>query len=141
MKIGLALPHLGPDATKVNIIKLAVDAEKEGFDSLWVAERLLWPLKPQTPYVATPDGSLPTFYQNVFDPIETLTFIAAHTNKIALGTSVIDMLFHNPVVLARRFATLDVLSEEGLSADLVLAGLKTSIRLLTFHLKIEVKGQ
>jgi hypothetical protein len=30
MKIGLALPHLGPDATKVNIIKLAVDAEKEG---------------------------------------------------------------------------------------------------------------
>src|ERR671919_2050410 len=111
MKIGLALPHLGPDATKENIIKLAVDAENEGFDSLWVAERLLWPLKPQTPYVATPDGSLPTFYQNVFDPIETLTFVAAHTNKIALGTSVIDMLFHNPVVLARRFATLDVLSE------------------------------
>ena len=111
MKIGLALPHLGPDATKGNIIKLAVDAEKEGFDSLWVAERLLWPLKPQTPYVATPDGSLPTFYQNVFDPIETLSFVAAHTNKIALGTSVIDMLFHNPVVLARRFATLDVLSE------------------------------
>src|SRR5215207_7017800 len=111
MKIGLALPHLGPDATKVNIIKLAVDAEKEGFDSLWVAERLLWPLKPQTPYVATSDGSLPTFYQNVFDPIETLTYVAAHTNKIALGTSVIDMLFHNPAVLARRFATLDVLSE------------------------------
>src|SRR5918996_1695038 len=110
MKIGLALPHLGPDATKENIIKLAVDAENEGFDSLWVAERLLWPLKPQTPYVATPDGSLPTFYQNVFDPIETLTFVAAHTNKIALGTSVIDMLFHNPVVLARRFATLDVFS-------------------------------
>ena len=29
MKIGLALPHLGPDATKENIIKLTVDAEKE----------------------------------------------------------------------------------------------------------------
>jgi alkanesulfonate monooxygenase SsuD/methylene tetrahydromethanopterin reductase-like flavin-dependent oxidoreductase (luciferase family) len=37
--------------------------------------------------------------------------LAANTNKIALGTSVIDMLFHNPVVSARRFATLDVLSE------------------------------
>ena len=37
--------------------------------------------------------------------------MAANTNKIVLGTSVIDMLFHNPVVLARRFATLDVLSE------------------------------
>ena len=111
MKIGLALPHLGPDATKENIIKLAVDAEKEGSDSLWVAERLIWPLKPQTPYGLTPHGSLPTFYQNVFDPIETLTFVAANTNKIALGTSVIDMLFYNPVILARKFATLDVLSE------------------------------
>src|SRR3712207_2271635 len=45
------------------------------------------------------------------DPLETLTFAAANTNKISLGTAVIDMLFHNPVILARRFATLDVLSE------------------------------
>ena len=111
MKIGLALPHLGPEATKENILQIAVDAEKEGLDSLWVAERLLWPLNPQTPYPASPAGSLPTFYQNVFDPLGTLTFVAAHTNKIALGTSVIDMLFHNPIILARRFATLDVLSE------------------------------
>ena len=111
MKIGLALPHLGPEATKENILQIAVDAEKEGIDSLWVAERLLWPLNPRTPYPASPDGSLPTFYQNVFDPLGTLTFVAAHTNKIALGTSVIDMLFHNPIILARRFATLDVLSK------------------------------
>ena len=98
MKIGLALPHLGPDATRENIVKLAVDAEKEGFDSLWVAERLLWPLKPQTPYIATPDGSLPTFYQNVFDPLETLTFVAAHTNKISLGTCVIVFVVYSAVV-------------------------------------------
>lgn len=37
--------------------------------------------------------------------------LATNTNKIALGTSIIDVLFHNPVVLARRFATLDILSE------------------------------
>src|SRR5437016_2715821 len=111
MKIGLALPHLGPEATKENILQIAVDAEKEGLDSLWVAERLLWPLNPQTPYPASQDGSLPTFYQNVFDPLGTLMYVAAHTNKIALGTSVIDMLFHNPIILARRFATLDVLSK------------------------------
>jgi alkanesulfonate monooxygenase SsuD/methylene tetrahydromethanopterin reductase-like flavin-dependent oxidoreductase (luciferase family) len=72
----------------------------------WVAERLLWPLNPQTPYPATSDDSLPTFYQNVFDPIETLTFVAANTSKIFLGTSVIDMLFHNLVILARRFARI-----------------------------------
>ena len=65
MKIGLTLPHLGSKARRENIIRLAVDAETEGIDSLWVADRLLWPLNPQTPYQPTPDGSLPTFYQNV----------------------------------------------------------------------------
>jgi alkanesulfonate monooxygenase SsuD/methylene tetrahydromethanopterin reductase-like flavin-dependent oxidoreductase (luciferase family) len=53
MKIGITLPHLGPNATKENILKIALDAEKEGFDSIWVAERLLWPLKPRTPYPIT----------------------------------------------------------------------------------------
>jgi len=111
LKIGITLPQAGQQATRENVIQIANLAEKEGFDSLWVFERLLWPLDPQTPYPATPDGSLPIEYQIMLDPLETLTYVAANTNKIALGTSVIDMLFHNPVVLARRFATLDVLSE------------------------------
>lgn len=70
--------------------------------------RLLWPINPQTPYPATPDGSLPNEYQIILDPLETLTYVAAKTNKIALGTSVMDILFHSPVILARRFATLDL---------------------------------
>lgn len=111
MKVGLVLPHAGQQATRENVIQMAKNAESEGFDSLWVFERLLWPINPQTPYVATPDGSLPIEYQIMLDPLETLTYVAANTNKIALGTSVIDMLFHNPVILARRFATLDILSE------------------------------
>ncbi len=110
MKVGITLPQAGEQSTKENIVRTAKTAEDEGFDSLWVFERLLWPISPQTPYVATPDGSLPVEYQRVFDPLETLTFLAAKTNKITLGTSVIDILFHNPVMLARRFATLDVLS-------------------------------
>jgi probable F420-dependent oxidoreductase len=110
LKVGITLPQAGEQSTTANIIRTAKTAEDEGFDSLWVFERLLWPISPQTPYVATPDGSLPVEYQRVFDPLETLTFVAAKTNKITLGTSVIDILFHNPVVLARRFATLDVLS-------------------------------
>jgi probable F420-dependent oxidoreductase len=111
LKIGITLPQAGQQATRGNVIQMANLAEKEGFDSLWAFERLLWPINPQTPYPATPDGSLPIQYQIMLDPLEILTYVAANTNKIALGTSVIDMLFHNPVVLARRFATLDVLSE------------------------------
>lgn len=111
MKVGLFLPQLGEQATKENVVKLAVGAEKEGFDSLWVLERLLWPIDPQVPYPVTPDGSLPVQYKNVLDNINLLTFVAAKTEKILLGTSVVDMLFHTPVILAKRFATLDVLSE------------------------------
>lgn len=110
MKAGMLLPQLGDTVTRDNVIYIAKEAEKEGLDSVWVLERLLWPLKPQTPYVATPDGTLPVEYQNVLDPLETLTYLAGITDKISLGTCIIDMLFHNPVVLARRFATLDILS-------------------------------
>jgi probable F420-dependent oxidoreductase len=110
MKAGMLLPHLGDSVTRDNVIYIAKEAEKEGLDSVWVLERLLWPLKPQTPYIATPDGTLPVEYQNVLEPLETLTYLAGITDKISLGTCIIDMLFHNPVVLARRFATLDILS-------------------------------
>lgn len=106
----MMLPHIGTSATRENVLYAAKEAEKEGLDSVWALERLLWPLKPQTPYIASPDGSLPVEYQNVLDPLETLTYLAGNTERISLGTSIIDMLFHNPVVLARRFATLDVLS-------------------------------
>jgi probable F420-dependent oxidoreductase len=112
MKIGLRLPQTGKDhATKENIVHLAKAAENAGLDSLWVLERLVWPINPQNPYPGTKDGRFPDDWQYILDPIETLVFAAANTKKIALGTSVIDLLFHNPVILARRFATLDVLSE------------------------------
>ena len=118
MKAGILLPQTGESATRENVLYIAKEAENEGLDSLWVFERLLWPIKPKTPYVATPDGVLPIQYQNVLDPLETLTYLAGNTNQISLGTCLIDMLFHNPVVLAKRFATLDVLSEGRVIAGL-----------------------
>ncbi|MDQ4012493.1 MAG: LLM class F420-dependent oxidoreductase [Thermoproteota archaeon] len=112
MQVGLRLPQTGRNqASKGSIVYLAKQAENAGFNSLWVLERLLWPINPQNPYPGSADGKFPEDWQYIFDPLETLTFVAAITNKIALGTSVIDMLFHNPVILAKRFATLDVFSD------------------------------
>jgi alkanesulfonate monooxygenase SsuD/methylene tetrahydromethanopterin reductase-like flavin-dependent oxidoreductase (luciferase family) len=51
--------------------------------------------------------------------LTTLTYVAANTERISLGTTVLNMLFHNPVVLAKRFATLDALSD----GRVVIAGL------------------
>lgn len=120
MKLGLGLPQFGELGTPENIAKLARFAEDENFDSLWVIERQLWPVNPQTKYPPTPDGSFPIVYQKSLDPIETLTFVAAITERIRLGTGAVDMLYQNPTILAKRLATLDVLSKGRLMVGLAL---------------------
>jgi probable F420-dependent oxidoreductase len=110
MRLGFCLPQNGPIAGKEALLTVAERAETLGFESLWVSERLLWPVVPKTPYPASPDGRLPEQAKLQLDPLETLTFVAARTRRARLGTSVINLPFHNPLVLARRFATLDVLS-------------------------------
>lgn len=118
MRVGFALGNIGPIGTADNIVKIAQQAEALRYDSLWTVERLLWPVKPQSPYLGTADGSLPVEYKHVLDPLEALTFVAAHTKKIALGTSVLDMPYYNPVMLARRLSTLDLLSDGRLRVGL-----------------------
>jgi len=110
MRLGFNIPNLGPAASAENIARVAQRAEALGYDTVWVTERLLWPINPQTPYAGSPDGSLPEPYQHCLDPLDSLTHAAAHTSRIGLGTSVLDMPYYNPVLLARRLTTLDVLS-------------------------------
>ncbi len=102
---------MGSIASADNITKAAHFAESENFDSVWVIDRILWPAEPQTPYPPSPDGSWPEVYQTVFDPISTLTYVAAITEKITLATGIIDMLYQNPLILANRLAALDNLSK------------------------------
>lgn len=109
MRIGLALPNVSRMGTRTNILTIAREAEKLGFDSLWVTERLLYPIQPRQAYAgrmaAWPEG-----FKSVLDPLDTLIFAAAVTEKIRLGTSLLDFPFYNPARLAKRIATLDVLS-------------------------------
>jgi probable F420-dependent oxidoreductase len=110
MRVGCVLPTLGPLGGPDALIRAAERAEALDYHSLWVADRLLYPLAPRTPYPATADGVLPEYFKRCMDPVEALTFVAGHTRRITLGTSVLNMPFYHPVVLARRLATLDVLS-------------------------------
>jgi probable F420-dependent oxidoreductase len=110
MRTGLVLPNMGTGAGPEEIVRAARQAEELGYANLWVAERLLYPVAPRSPYPVTPDGSLPPFYKHAFTPLETLTYVAAHTRRIGLGASVLLMPLHNPVMVARQIATLDVLS-------------------------------
>jgi probable F420-dependent oxidoreductase len=109
MRFGFALPQIGSQAGPDALVRVAKRAEVLGFDSLWVLDRILWPVDPRAPYPIG-DGSLPLQYKHVLDPVETLTFAAAHTSRILLATGVLNLPWYNPVLLARRLTTLDIFS-------------------------------
>lgn len=107
MKIGINLPQMGPDASPAALVHLAQEAERLDFASVWVGERLL---RPRSFVAYGGGGAIPESQKNAFEPLETLTYVAARTEKIILGTSVINAFFQTPIILARRFTTLDQFS-------------------------------
>lgn len=111
MRLGFFLPTLGPAAGPDAMTDIARRAEERGFDSLWVTERTLWPLEPQVPYVATADGSLPEAFRSNLDPVASLAYIAGQTSRISIGTSVLNLPWYNPVLLARALTTVDIVSK------------------------------
>ena len=110
MKLGLTLPSAGSGASPESIAAVAEEAERIGLASVWTFERLMNPVNGAIPIGGGDAVPLPDSYGSVYDPIETLAYLAARTRTIALGTCVIDALLHSPIVLARRLATLDRLS-------------------------------
>ncbi|QUQ63740.1 LLM class F420-dependent oxidoreductase [Kutzneria sp. CA-103260] len=118
MKFGLALPHLGEQATTENIRDFALYAERNGWDSLWTGDRLLYPVNPRTPYPANADGRLSPAAKRVFEHLTVLAYVAAITDRVRLGVSVLNLPFYNPVVLGRRLATLDQLSHGRLTVGI-----------------------
>ena len=113
-RVGVGVPSFGPRADPEAIVTIATAAERLGFDSVWTFERLLLPVMAD----GTNPYGLPDHNGSVYDPLETLTWVAAHTRRIGLGTLVMDPLFQSPVVLARRLATLDRLSGGRLMAGI-----------------------
>jgi probable F420-dependent oxidoreductase len=109
MELGISLPTSGALASPTNIAAVAKEVERLGYDSLWTYERLLRPIEPVAQF-GGPPTPVPEGYRLVFEPLETLSYVSALTSRIRLGTSIIDALFHPPVVLARRFATIDQFS-------------------------------
>ncbi len=117
MRLGFTAPLFGPDAGPDALQAVARQAEDLGYDSIWVSERLLYPVNPQVPYPATADGLLPLAYRRSLDPLAILAYLAAATSRVRLGTF-INLPFHNPVLLARELGTIDVLSDGRLDVGL-----------------------
>ena len=98
MRFGIHLPHAGERATPALIRRFAIEAEASGLDDIWVSEHIILP-RTQFP------RPLP-FYE----PVLTLTWVAAVTERVKLGTSVLVLPMRHPVPLAKELATLQNLS-------------------------------
>ncbi len=118
MKLGLSLPTAGAEVSAETIATMAESAERIGLASVWTFERLMYPVGGAIPIGGSDPMPLPDGYGSVWDPIETLAYVAARTRTITLGTSVVDAVLHSPIVLARRLATLDRLCGGRLIAGL-----------------------
>src|SRR5438552_7288190 len=100
MRIGFSLLNNwgieDPDA----IVGLGVRAEELGFDSVWAHDHVF-----NVAHVFDRIGGRP-----YYDPLTVLSFVAARTRRIRLGTSVLVLPYHNPIRLAKTTATLDAMS-------------------------------
>ena len=101
MQFGIMLPHYRHVASTENIKKVSQEAEKMGFASLWITDRT----------IIFPGEDEDKFGVNFYDPFATLSYVAAITDNILLGESVIVVPYRNPFMLARMTATIDVLSK------------------------------
>jgi probable F420-dependent oxidoreductase len=100
MKFGFSLSNNQGIEDVQSIIRLATRAEALGFDSVWASDHVF-----NVSYVYERIGDRP-----YYDPLTILSYIAAVTTRIGLGTSVLVLPYHHPMRLAKAAATLDVLS-------------------------------
>ena len=100
MPVGIHLPQIGRKAGPEAIRRAAVQAEELGFADAWSSEHIIVPK--DAPY---PPSAI--FY----DPILTLTWAAAYTTRVGLGTSVPVLPMRHPLPLAKELATLQNLSQ------------------------------
>jgi len=111
MRFGVIFANVGPFSTPEGAKTIATAAEGTGFDSLWTVEHVLVPADYESTYPYDPSGRMPGGERtDIPDPLVWLSYVAAVTDTIALGTGILIVPQRSPAVMAKEIATLDVLS-------------------------------
>jgi len=113
VRIGVSLPNVGLDHGKEMVLPVAQAAERLGFDSVWAAHHVTLPYERDSKYPYGHSGTEVAMSPGMqwLDPLVTLSMVAAVTDRVRLGTSVLVLPYRNPVNLAAEAAALDVLSD------------------------------
>ena len=111
VKIGIAFANIARFGTGEGAAEFASAAEAAGVESLWTVEHVIFPSGYRSAYPYDDSGRMPmTPDTPLTDPLIWLTWVAAQTSTIRLGTGILILPERNPVVLAKEVATLDALS-------------------------------
>ena len=111
MEWGVHLPQLGRTANREALVRFARRAEAPGCHSGWVSDHIAWPEAIASKYPYTEDGTFaPPPDMRWLDAFGTLFFVAACTERLRLGTTVLVLGYRPPVLTAKAVASLDLLS-------------------------------
>lgn len=123
LSIGLFAMNMDACSYPATAARVAHAAEAAGFESLWAGEHVVLP-DPRVPASMMDPGD------RILDPVVALTFLAARTSRIRLGTGIIILPQRNPLVLAKELASLDVLSDGRLVIGIGVGYLEPEFRAL-----------
>jgi len=111
MKYGFSMVMGGRDATPDTFVAMAERAEALELDSLWLSSHVVIPPQVKSGFVLVPGRKHPPhWHEGYWEPFMALSFVAARTTRIALGTSVTVLPMHNPFEVAKQVAEVDQLS-------------------------------
>jgi probable F420-dependent oxidoreductase len=114
MKFGVLAGNFGTFGEEPGVdacITVAEEAERLGFDSVWVHDHVIMPSDVVSRYPYNATGASPfRVDQFIYDPITVMAAIAARTSRVQIGTSVLVVPYRNPLVLAKELATIDRIS-------------------------------
>lgn len=112
MQIGLFLPTASPFADPDWLRTIGTEVESRGIDTVWIPEHVVQFSDYASKYPYSPDGKIPSGPQSgMLEPFTTLSFLAACTTSVRLGTAICLLAQRNPVYAAKEISNLDWLSK------------------------------
>src|SRR5262245_24376822 len=105
---GLDVGIYGALANPETILALARHAEEAGFESMWLADHVAFPVAIQSKYPYSATGQFPSrLSEALMEPVATMGVLVGATKRVRIGTAALIMPYRNPVLLARMLVTLD----------------------------------
>jgi probable F420-dependent oxidoreductase len=99
VKFGIMLPHYRQVASADAIARVAKEAERLGYDTIWVCD-----------HIVIPNEEVNRFGAEFYDPFSVLAYVSACTSEVGLGSSVFILPYRNPIQVAKTLSTIDTLS-------------------------------